>query len=204
MAVGGKIAKSSNDGVLIRALNDLSFNFNDGDRIGLIGHNGSGKSTLLRVLAGLYEPTSGSISIQGKVTSMLNIFLGMDGEVSGRENIKLRAMIMGVAPKAMKSKIDDIVEFSGIGQYLDFPMRTYSSGMSMRLAFAIATSFDAEIILMDEWLSAGDASFVDAAKQRLNDLVNNASIVVIASHDMNIINDQCTKVLKLEHGNFVS
>jgi lipopolysaccharide transport system ATP-binding protein len=200
--VGGNLGNSLDDKVVVKALKNLSFELNDGDRVGLIGHNGSGKSTLLRVMAGLYEPTSGSILIKGKVTSMLNIFLGMDPEASGLENIRLRSMIMGIGPQKIKSKIDEIVDFSGLGNFVDLPMRTYSSGMAMRLAFAVATGFDAEIILMDEWLSAGDAEFVDTAKKRLDSLVSKANIVVIASHDMNLINLQCHKIFRMEHGCF--
>lgn len=204
IATGGVLAKDAANRVLVRALDGLNFEFREGDRVGLIGHNGSGKSTLLQVLAGIYEPTSGSLEIHGRVTSMLGITLGMDSEVTGLENIYLRGRIMGLTRKQIEERLDDIAEFAGIGDYLQLPMRTYSSGMSMRLAFAIATSADADIVLMDEWLSVGDAEFVDKAKRRLTDMVNNARLVVIASHDPAMIKEQCRTILKLEHGKIVS
>lgn len=204
IATGGVLAKDAANRVLVRALDGLNFEFREGDRVGLIGHNGSGKSTLLQALAGIYEPTSGSLEIHGRVTSMLGITLGMDSEVTGLENIYLRGRIMGLTRKQIEERLDNIAEFAGIGDYLHLPMRTYSSGMSMRLAFAIATSADADIVLMDEWLSVGDAEFVDKAKRRLTDMVNNARLVVIASHDAAMIKEQCRTILKLEHGKIVS
>jgi lipopolysaccharide transport system ATP-binding protein len=204
IATGGVLAKDAANRVLVRALDGLNFEFREGDRVGLIGHNGSGKSTLLQVLAGIYEPMGGSLEIHGRVTSMLGITLGMDSEVTGLENIYLRGRIMGLTRKQIEERLDDIAEFAGIGDYLHLPMRTYSSGMSMRLAFAIATSADADIVLMDEWLSVGDAEFVDKAKRRLTDMVNNARLVVIASHDAAMIKEQCSTILKLEHGKIVS
>jgi lipopolysaccharide transport system ATP-binding protein len=199
-ATGGRLAKDTSKRVLVRALDGLNFEFHEGDRVGLIGHNGSGKSTLLQVLAGIYEPTSGSLQVQGKITSMLGITLGMDSDVTGLENIYLRGRLMGLSRNQIASKVEDIAEFAGIGEYLHLPMRTYSSGMLMRLAFAIATSAEADIILMDEWLSVGDADFILKAKDRLTDLINKARLVVIASHDHTMINDQCNIILKLEHG----
>jgi lipopolysaccharide transport system ATP-binding protein len=204
IATGGVLAKDAANRVLVRALDGLNFEFREGDRVGLIGHNGSGKSTLLQALAGIYEPTGGSLEIHGRITSMLGITLGMDSEVTGLENIYLRGRIMGLTRKQIEERLDDIAEFAGIGDYLHLPMRTYSSGMSMRLAFAIATSADADIVLMDEWLSVGDAEFVDKAKRRLSDMVNNARLVVIASHDAAMIKEQCRTILKLEHGKIVS
>lgn len=202
-ATGGMFAKDAGERVVVRALDKISFDFHEGDRVGLIGHNGSGKSTLLRVLAGIYEPVSGDLQINGRVTSMLSITLGMDMEASGLENVYMRGRVMGLRTKQLDRIVDDIAEFSGIGDYLHLPMRTYSSGMSMRLAFAISTSVDAEIILMDEWLSVGDADFVDKARERMNGLVKNARIVVIASHNPVLIKEQCNKVITLEHGKIV-
>jgi len=199
-ATGGILAKDAGERVVVRALDHLSFEFHEGDRVGLIGHNGSGKSTLLRALAGVYEPLSGILEINGRVTSMLSITLGMDMDGTGLENIYLRGQIMGFCRKQIDAMVDEIADFSGIGDYLNLPMRTYSSGMSMRLAFAISTSVDADIILMDEWLSVGDADFFDKARSRMNSLVRNARIVVMASHNHQLIKDQCNKVIKLEHG----
>ncbi len=204
IATGGVLAKDSANRVSVRALDSLSFEFHEGDRVGLIGHNGSGKSTLLQVLAGIYEPTSGLIEINGVITSMLGISLGMDTDSTGLENIYLRGRLMRLNKKEIDGLVDSISEFSGIGEFINLPMRTYSSGMSMRLAFAIATSIDADIILMDEWLSVGDADFVLKAKERLTQLVDKARLVVIASHDHTLIADQCNIIVRLEHGKIFS
>ena len=204
IATGGVLAKDAGNRVVVRALDGLNFEFHEGDRVGLIGHNGSGKSTLLQVLAGIYEPAGGELLVNGKITSMLGITLGMDGEVTGLENIYLRGRLMGLNRRQIDAMVDGIADFAGIGDYLHLPMRTYSSGMAMRLAFAIATCTEADIILMDEWLSVGDADFIHKAKERLTTLVNNARLVVIASHDHGMIQDQCNTVMTLEHGKIVS
>ena len=203
-ATGGVIANDASKMVVVRALDDISFEFHEGDRVGLVGHNGSGKSTLLKVLAGIYEPSRGSFQVKGRITSMLSLFLGMDMEATGLENIKLRSCIMGVSAAGLKKIIQDVEDFSGVGEFLDLPMRTYSSGMLMRLAFTIATSVEADIILMDEWLSVGDSDFMEKAKNRLEHFINNARIVVLASHDYDLIKKQCNKIIHLEHGRLIS
>jgi lipopolysaccharide transport system ATP-binding protein len=203
IATGGVLAKDATNNISVRALDHLTFEFNEGDRVGLIGHNGSGKSTLLQVLAGIYEPTSGQIEINGRVTSMLGINLGMDHDETGIDNIYLRGRFMGLGKRQIDKLVDEIADFSGIGEFLHLPMRTYSSGMAMRLAFAITTSVEAEIILMDEWLSVGDADFVLKAKERLTKILDKARLVVIASHDHQMIADQCNIVYHLEHGKFI-
>ena len=202
-ATGGRLARDAGERVVVRALNGLNFEFCEGDRVGIMGHNGSGKTTLLRVLAGAYEPVAGSIVVDGRIASMLSITLGMDMEATGFENIFLRATIMGLKPKQVAPLADDICEFSELGDYIHMPMRTYSSGMSMRLAFAISTSIAADIILMDEWLSAGDASFSEKAQSRLTRLVDQAKILVLASHDEQLIRRSCNKILQLDHGDLV-
>jgi lipopolysaccharide transport system ATP-binding protein len=202
-ATGGLLAMDNNRHVIVRALNHLSFELREGDRVGLLGHNGSGKSTLLRVLAGAYEPVSGTIEIEGKVASMLNVWLGMMHDATGYENIYLRGAIMGLKPREIDVVKDEIVAFSELGDYIHMPMRTYSSGMSMRLAFAISTAVAADIVLMDEWLSAGDASFAEKAQLRLNRLLDRAGIFVIASHDESLIQRTCNRIMRLEHGNLV-
>lgn len=204
VATGGILAKDTANRVVVRALDNLSFRFHEGDRVGLIGHNGSGKTTLLQVLAGIYEPAAGELKVKGRVTSMLGITLGMDSEVTGLENIYLRGRLMGLSRKQIDAMVDDIAEFAGIGDYLNLPLRTYSSGMAMRLAFAVATSVDADIILMDEWLSVGDAEFVQKAKARVSQLMEQARLVVIASHNHEMIKDQCNIILTLEHGKIVA
>ncbi|WP_324646608.1 ABC transporter ATP-binding protein [Acinetobacter sp. MD2] len=199
-ATGGKIASDSSKKVVIQSLTDINLNIQKGDKIGLIGHNGAGKSTLLRVFSGVYSPSSGSIDVQGKVVSLLDISVGLDGESTGFENIMLRGVLLGFSPKEIEQKINDIAEFSELGDFLNMPIRTYSSGMVMRLAFSIITSFPADIILMDEWLSVGDANFSQKAKKRLEEMVAQSSILIIASHDPDMINQLCNKVITLEHG----
>jgi lipopolysaccharide transport system ATP-binding protein len=202
-ATGGRIARDVSKRVVIRALNGISFELHEKDRVGIVGHNGSGKTTLLRVLVGAYEPVTGSVTTVGRVASMLSITVGMDMEATGYENIFLRAAIMGMKPKDTASLADEICEFSGLGEYIHMPMRTYSSGMSMRLAFAISTSVAADIIVMDEWLSAGDHAFAEKAHSRLENLVDQAKILVLASHDEQLIRRNCNKVLHLDHGDLV-
>ena len=203
-ATGGVLAKDASERTVVRALDHLNFKLTEGDRVGLKGHNGSGKSTLLRVLAGVYEPTSGKLTAKGKINSMLSITLGLDTDSTGLENIYLRGQVMGLKKEEIDKLTDEIADFSGIGDYINLPMRTYSSGMSMRLAFAISTSINADIILMDEWLSVGDSDFVAKARSRMDSLVRDANIVVMASHNHNLIEQQCNKIITLEHGKIVS
>jgi lipopolysaccharide transport system ATP-binding protein len=203
-ATGGLIAFDSSDHLLVRALNDVSFELGDGDRVGLVGHNGSGKSTLLRVLAGAYEPLRGNVAVEGRIASMLNIWIGMDQEATGYENIFLRSVVMGFRPREIRPLVDEIIEFSELGDYIDMPMRTYSSGMAMRLAFAISTCVSADILLMDEWLSVGDHEFAEKAKGRLAALVKGAKILVLASHDESLIRANCNKIMRLSHGELTS
>lgn len=200
MATGGRIATDSGKKVTINSLNHINLELTEGDRVGLIGHNGAGKSTLLRVLSGVYVPSSGKIKSQGKIVSLLDISVGMDGESTGYENIMLRGILLGLSPQEVTEKIDEIAEFSELGDYLNMPMRTYSSGMNLRLAFSIITTFPADIILMDEWLSVGDARFNKKASERLDEMVAQSSILVIASHDDALVNRLCNKVITLEHG----
>ena len=199
-ATGGLLAKDTGDRVVVRALDGLTFEIQEGDRVGIVGHNGSGKTTLLRVIAGAYEPVGGSIRVSGRVASMLSITLGMDMEATGYENIFLRAAIMGLKPREIPPLIDEICEFSELGDYIDMPVRTYSSGMSLRLAFAISTCVSADIILMDEWLSVGDAAFREKAQVRLHRLLGQAKILVLASHDEQLIRDNCNRIMHLDHG----
>jgi len=202
-ATGGMIARD-HDRIVVRALDGVSFELRDGDRIGLVGHNGSGKSTLLRVLSGAYEPVRGTVNVEGRIASMLNISLGMDNEATGYENIFLRGIVMGFRPREIEPLVDEIVAFSELGDYIHMPMRTYSSGMAMRLAFAVSTCVSAEILLMDEWLSVGDAEFSEKAKDRLNNVVGQAKILVLASHDESLIEANCNKIMRLSHGELTS
>ncbi len=203
-ATGGVLARDASNRMIVRALDGLTFELNEGDRVGLIGHNGSGKSTLLRVLAGVYEPRQGYLSVEGKVASMLSITLGMDMEATGIENVFMRGHIMGVKPRRMRAMLDDIAEFAELGEYLDLPMKTYSTGMMMRLAFAVSTSIDADIVLMDEWISVGDASFAEKSRLRMDKLVREAKIVVLATHNHGLVRSMCNRIIRLEHGAMVA
>jgi len=202
-ATGGSMAKDAKDRTVVRALDDLTFEINEGDHIGLLGPNGSGKSTLLRVLAGGYEPVSGSLDIDGSIGSMLSITLGMDVEATGYENISVLGTMMGFDPKVLKALTPEIANFTELGEFLDMPMRTYSSGMSMRLTFAVATAVKRDIILMDEWLSVGDATFVEKAKARLDETLKDTKILVLASHNKNLLYKTCNRIFHLEHGNLI-
>jgi len=202
-ATGGLLARDANERIVVRALNGVSFELAEGDRVGIVGHNGSGKSTLLRVIVGAFEPVNGSIVVVGKVSSMLSISLGMDLEATGYENIFLRGAIMGLKPREIESLAEEIIGFSELGDYIAMPVRTYSSGMAMRLAFAISTSISADIILMDEWLSIGDASFSEKAQQRLQAVLDQAKILVIASHNEELLRKNCHKIMRLDHGKLV-
>lgn len=203
IATGGVLAKDAVNRPVVRALEDINLEFLEGDRVGLLGHNGSGKTTLLQVLTGIYEPTHGELQVYGSVTSMLGITLGMDPEISGRENIFLRGRLMGLSSKKIRELTDEIIDFAGIGDFIGLPLRTYSSGMAMRLAFATVTSVNADIVLMDEWLSVGDADFQQKANNRLTNFVDKARLVVIASHDRDFLDKTCNVLITLEHGKIV-
>lgn len=204
MTTGGRIGSDAGKHPIVRALDSLNFEFSHGDRIGLVGHNGSGKTTLLRVLSGVYAPVHGQLTVRGKIASLLDVSMGLDPDATGFENIYLRGIMDGVKPALIRSKIDEIAEFTDLGDYLNLPVRTYSSGMMLRLAFAISTSIEADILIMDEWLSVGDAEFSAKASARLDTLVGNAAILVIASHDPALIARICTRKIHLEHGRMIS
>lgn len=203
-ATGGMLARDAAERVVVRALDGVTFEFREGDRIGIAGHNGSGKTTLLRVIAGAYEPVSGAIQTKGRIASMLSVALGMDPEATGYENIFLRAAILGLKPRDVAPMVSEIREFSELGDYIDMPIRTYSTGMSMRLSFAISTCVAADIILMDEWLSVGDPAFREKAQLRLRRLVDQATILVLASNDERLIRDNCNRIMRLSHGKIIA
>jgi ABC-type polysaccharide/polyol phosphate transport system ATPase subunit len=198
-SLGGKLT-SHRKTVVVRALDGVDLELRDGDRLGIIGHNGSGKTTLLRVLAGVYPPGQGSATIEGSISSFTDLTLGMDPESTGWENIIFRCAFMGMSFREAKRRTPAIAEFSELGEYLNLPTRTYSTGMFLRLAFAISTSIEPEILIMDEMISAGDAQFIEKAKRRLREVVGKAHILVLASHDMEIIQRVCNKVVWLEQG----
>ena len=200
MATGGQLGSDNQGRVVVRALENLSFEFKVGDRIGLLGHNGAGKSTLLRLLSGVYSPSNGSTVIEGDISSLIDISLGIDPEATGRENVFLRGGLLGLTRAEIRNEMDGIVEFSELGDFIDMPVRTYSSGMHLRLAFAVSTIIHPQILLMDEWLAVGDEGFRLKAEKRLNDLVESTSILVIASHSRNLVSHTCNRLLWLEHG----
>jgi ABC-type polysaccharide/polyol phosphate transport system ATPase subunit len=198
-ALGGRLT-SYHSTVVVRALDGIDLELKDGDRLGIIGANGSGKTTLLRVFAGVYPPDRGSAIIEGSISSFTDIELGMDPESTGWENIIFRCAFMGMAFGQAKRLSPAIAEFSELGEYLDLPTRTYSTGMFLRLAFAISTSIEPEILIMDEMIATGDARFIDKAKRRIRELVDKAHILAIASHDLKLVRETCNKVLWLDHG----
>ena len=200
---GGRI-NMANKTTTVRAIDEMSFQMREGERIGLFGHNGSGKTTLLKVLARICAPSEGHITITGSIASLLNISLGMSEDATGVENIYLRAAMMGLKRQQTKEKLSEIIEFSELGEFINFPIKTYSSGMHMRLAFAISTCINADIILMDEWLSVGDDAFQKKATARLASMLTDSRLLVIASHDRGFLDKTCSKIFHLEHGKLVS
>ncbi len=199
MATGGRLAKSHGS-ITVEALKDINLNLQSGDRLGLIGHNGAGKTTLLKVLAQIFEPTAGKISVKGNSNCLFDIMMGMDIESSGYENIMLRGLLLGLRRSEVKKLIPSIEEFAELGDFMKMPIKTYSAGMRVRLAFGIITSLPAEILLIDEVVNVGDANFMEKAKKRMKGLIHQSDILVLSTHDVNIMKEFCNKVLWLEHG----
>lgn len=200
VATGGRIGLTEAGKTMVRSLDDISIEIKPRERIGLVGHNGAGKSTLLRVLGKVYEPSSGVAEINGSIGSLIDISLGIDGEATGIENIYLRAALLGIPKKEVDQDLESLIEFTELGDFINMPVRTYSTGMHMRLAFAVSTMIRPDILLMDEWLSVGDANFQHKAEERLNGLIERSNILVIASHSRHLIERCCTRVIWLEHG----
>ena len=192
--------KSDNSISIIRALNNISFTLSDGDTVGLIGANGAGKSTLLRVLTNVYEPVYGTVEICGKITSLIDFNMGLDVESTGIENIKLLSLLQGQEMTNIDSSIDYIAEFSGLGEYINMPVRSYSSGMQLRLAFSIATNIVPEILILDEVVNVGDANFINSTRKKINEIMESSKIVVLASHEPSLIQSICNKVIWLDNG----
>jgi len=201
--LGGRI-DSSHRVRVVQALRDVSFELNDGDSLGLVGHNGAGKTTMLRLISGIYEPTVGQVTVQGKLSTYVDITLGMDPEASGWDNIILRAAFLGLTFAEARAKSPEIAEFSELGEFLDMPVRTYSAGMFMRLAFAVTTTVQPEIMVMDEMIGAGDAAFLEKAMARARSLLAKTKIVVLATHSTDIMRLFCNKAAWLEKGQLVS
>jgi homopolymeric O-antigen transport system ATP-binding protein len=203
--VGGNIEHPKDRrATVIQALNSVSLRINDGDRVGLIGHNGAGKTTLLRVMSRVYTPTSGDIQIVGSISSMTDLTVGMNPEATGYENIVMRGIMLGLTRKQAAALIPDVEEFTELGEYLELPVRTYSAGMMLRLAFAVSTATRPDIIILDEMISAGDAAFVEKARMRIAVLIKHASILVLATHDDATLRQFCTVAVWMNSGRVVA
>ncbi len=199
---GGRIESDAGSGKIsvVQALDGVTLSFNHGDRVGLVGHNGAGKTTLLRVLAGIYEPTIGTAKIDGQTAPLFDVALGMDPESTGYENIVLRGLFLGLTYREIEARVDEIAEFTELGNFLELPIRTYSAGMRMRLAFAVSTSIEPDILLLDEGIGAGDAAFLEKASRRLKEFTEKAAIIVLASHSEGLIKQMCKTAVLMEHG----
>jgi ABC-type polysaccharide/polyol phosphate transport system ATPase subunit len=203
LAVGGQLLKNGKDVVFVKALSGVTFSLHEGDRLGLVGHNGAGKTTLLKVLAGVYEPERGTVNVKGRVSSMIDIGLGLDWNLTGHENVMNMGRIRGFTTKQILNQMAEIVEFSDLGQFIDLPIKTYSAGMVARLVFAVATSLEPDILVMDEWMGAGDAAFFEKATARMNDILQKSRIMVLASHNNGLLKSVCNKILVLKSGSQV-
>ena len=197
---GGSIGRNNSDVVVVEALRDITMSLKEGDRVGLVGHNGAGKSTLLRLLSGIYEPTRGFAQVNGRVAPVFDLGVGMDPEISGYENIIIRGMFLGMSRKKMLQKVDEIADFTELGDYLNMPLRTYSTGMRVRVALGVVTSIDPEILLLDEGIGAVDAEFMKKARVRLQDLVARSGILVFASHSNEFLAQLCDQAMWIDHG----
>lgn len=200
VATGGKLDADPNGRVLVKALTDISFSLREGDKVALLGHNGAGKSTMLRALGRVYSPTKGTAEIVGEIGSLIDISLGINPEATGRENVFIRGQLLGLTKQEITDKYEEIVAFAELGDFMEMPVRTYSSGMHLRLAFAVSTVVRPEILLMDEWLSVGDADFQHKAETRLRDLVSGTKILAIATHSRELVEAVCNRAIWLEHG----
>lgn len=198
--VRGLFRKKANPRMQVHALRDVDLTVSEGERLGIVGHNGAGKSTMLKLLAGIYPPTSGHRVVEGRISSLFEIALGFEGDASGWENIYYRSYLQGETPKTVRQKIDAIAEFSELGDFLNMPVRYYSAGMSVRLAFAIATAIEPEILLVDEVLSVGDAAFQEKARRRMIEMMSKAKILVMVSHDLWSIAKLCQRAIWMDHG----
>jgi ABC-2 type transport system ATP-binding protein len=198
--VGGNIATDQRRVPIIEALRDITLHLEHGARVGLVGHNGAGKSTLLRLLSGIYEPTRGIAEINGRVAPVFDLGVGMDPEISGFDNILIRGLFLGMTRKQMDERVDDIAEFTELGDFLHMPLRTYSTGMRVRLALGVVTSIDPEILLLDEGIGAVDAAFLEKSKRRLSELVDRAGLLVFASHSDEFLRELCDTAIWMEHG----
>ncbi|MBI1917289.1 MAG: ABC transporter ATP-binding protein [Planctomycetes bacterium] len=196
----GLVRRRARPRIEIRALQDVSLEVSRGERVGIVGHNGAGKSTLLKVLAGIYPPTAGRRVVEGRISSLFDIALGFESEASGWENIKFRSYLQGETPGRVRRKIQAIAEFSELGEFLNMPVRYYSAGMLVRLAFSIATAIEPEVLLVDEVLSAGDLNFQHKARARMQEMMAKAHLFVMVSHDLDSLQKLCDRLVWMDHG----
>jgi lipopolysaccharide transport system ATP-binding protein len=201
---GLRLKKDEDNRIVVAALRDLTFSIGRGERVALVGPNGAGKTTLLRTIAGVYEPVAGRLRVEGEIGSLIDPAAGMDALLTGRENVVLRALFRGMTEAEGRALAEEVAGFAGLGDFLDVPIRGYSAGMNVRLAFAMATAMTPDILLMDEWFLAGDADFMRKAEERLTRLVTGAEILMIASHDMSVVRKWCTRAIRLEGGRILA
>lgn len=199
-----RLIEDTSHRIVVSALRDLSFRISPGERVALVGGNGAGKTTLLRTLAGIYEPVAGRLAVEGSIGALIDPGAGMDPDATGRENIVLRGLFLGLSEAECARMAEQAGEFSGLGEFLDVPIRTYSAGMGVRLSFATATLMSPQVLLMDEWFLVGDADFMARATERLEALVRSAEILVIATHNMDVVQRWCTRAIRLEGGRIVA
>jgi lipopolysaccharide transport system ATP-binding protein len=203
-AASGRLAQDQQQRVVVRALSNINLHLESGDRLGLVGSNGAGKTTLLRVLAGIYEPVLGRLRVKGSLNALLDPNLGMNMELTGRENILLRGLYNGLSRSALPRLEEDVADFAELADFIDLPVRIYSAGMVVRLGFALATAIKPQILLMDEWFMAGDAAFLEKARHRLEEMVRGADILVLSSHQADIVRNWCSRVLWLDQGQVIA
>jgi ABC-type polysaccharide/polyol phosphate transport system ATPase subunit len=196
----GLFRNSANPAITVHALQNINLEVREGERLGVLGGNGAGKSSLLKLVAGIYEPTRGACTTRGRISSLFDLTLGFEPDATGWENIAFRCYLQGETPAGVRRKSGAIAEFSGLGEHLNMPVRYYSSGMTVRLAFSIATAIDPEILLIDEVLAAGDAEFQERAARRIEEMMSQARIMICASHDLASLERLCDRAVWLEHG----
>src|SRR3984893_18772591 len=200
----GNLGRDAHDRITVLALSDITLDIEDGDRLAIMRGHGAGKSARLKVLAGISEPTRGRLHASGQISALLTASVGLNPDATGRETIITRGMFMDVHPRDMQPRIDEIAEFTELGYYIDMPVRTYSAGMMVRLCFAVATAVRPQILLMDEWIAAGDAAFLHKARQRMEEFLAGTSILVLASHSLSLLKEWCNRAILLDHGRIVA
>lgn len=195
-----RVGKNRQEVKLIEALKEVSFDLQHGEFLGVIGHNGAGKSTLLRTIAGILPPSEGRLVVNGHVTTLLSVGIGFNAELTGRQNIRLGGLANGLRPREIDAKEAEIAEFAGLGEFIDYPMKTYSSGMYGRLGFSVAVHMDPDILLIDEALSAGDAAFREQASAKIREMMAKARAIILVSHGLNVVAEMADRVIWLDHG----